>query len=156
MLLGKSGWFLFHKYVREAGMVLYPIIQGARSLRWEDAEFEASLGCIVRTCVKTEPNKRTNQKLKSKQQSWLEGCMDSAKSEIFPAISEHSQKLAWENKLTRMCLWAQKRGGVGWGGDWEEIVWMAEQDELLRDTDVSRDTRHLALSLIRHCRGGHS
>lgn len=54
MLLRKSGWFLFHEYVRGAGMVGLPITQEVISPSLEDGEFEANMGCIVRTCVKKE------------------------------------------------------------------------------------------------------
>lgn len=57
----------------------------------------------------SEKNRRTEAR-----QSRLEGCTETAKSEILSARSEHSQEFTWENTLTR-CV-SEHRKGVGWGG----------------------------------------
>lgn len=59
MLLGKSGWFLFHEYVRGAGTVGLPIIQEVISPSLKNGEFEAN---VVRTCVRKEQKNRSETK----------------------------------------------------------------------------------------------
>lgn len=62
MLLGKSGWFLFHEYVRGAGTVGLSIIQEVISPSLKNGEFEANVGRTVRTCVRKEQKNRSETK----------------------------------------------------------------------------------------------